>query len=325
MAGSPPRRTRHAVAVSEPGVPPEPLEVPAALAGVRVDRAVAFLTGFSRAEVQALVESGAVLVDGASVSKSRRLTEGEVVEVVRGPARGGPPQAEAIPVDVRYADTDVIVVSKPAGLVVHPGAGHDRGTLVNGLLDLFPDLAAVGDPYRPGIVHRLDRDTSGLLVVARSQPAYERLVEQLARREVERSYLALAWGTFDAPRGVVDAPIGRSTARRTRMAVRDSGKEARTRYEVQETFPQPVATLLRCELESGRTHQIRVHLAAITHPVVGDALYGGRRPSIDLERPFLHAIGLAFAHPSSGERLHFDDPLPAELAGVLGGLRGTEE
>ncbi len=322
MAGPPSRGGRRALAVSEPGVPPEPLEVPAALAGVRVDRAVAFLTGFSRAEVQALVESGAVLVDGAVVAKSRRLSEGEVVEVLRGPARSGPPQAEPVPVEVRHADADLIVVAKPAGLVVHPGAGHEHGTLVNGLLDRFPEIASVGDPDRPGIVHRLDRDTSGLLVVARSQRAYERLVEQLAQRRVERTYLALVWGTLDAPRGVIDAPIGRSISRRTRMAVRDSGKEARTRYEAQEGFSRPTVTLLRCELESGRTHQIRVHLAAIDHPVVGDALYGGRRPSIDLVRPFLHAQRLAFTHPVSGEQLQFDDPLPPELDAVLTRLRG---
>jgi 23S rRNA pseudouridine1911/1915/1917 synthase len=307
--------------VTEPGVPPEPFEVPAALAGVRVDRAVAFITGFSRAEVQALVEAGAVRVDGNAVPKSRRLAEGEVVDVLDSPRPAAPPGAEPVPVDVRYADDDVIVVAKPAGVVMHPGAGHVHGTLVSGLLERFPELAAVGDPARPGIVHRLDRDTSGLLVVARSQTAYAHLVDALAHRRVERTYTALAWGTFETRRGVIDAPIGRSTARRTRMAVRDSGKEARTTYEVQESFAKPAVTLLECGLESGRTHQIRVHLAAIEHPVVGDAVYGGNRGSIALDRPFLHATHLAFAQPVTGEQLRFEEPLPAELAGVLARLR----
>jgi len=307
--------------VTEPGVPPEPFRVPAALAGVRVDRAVAFLTGFSRAEVQTLVDDGAVRVDGATVSKSRRLSEGEVVEVLDAPGRPDPPHAEPVPVEVRYADDDVIVVSKPPGLVVHPGAGHEHGTLVSGLLERFPELASVGQPARPGIVHRLDRDTSGLLVVARTPLAYERLVDALADRRVERIYLVLAWGTFDTRRGLIDAPIGRSTRKRTRMAVRDSGKEARTRYDVVEAFADPPVTLLECGLESGRTHQIRVHLAAIDHPVVGDLLYGGHRQSIELDRPFLHATRLAFAHPVSGEQLQFEEPLPADLTAVLADLR----
>ncbi len=307
--------------MSEPGVPPEPVRVPAALAGVRVDRAVAFLTGFSRGEVQSLVEAGAVLVDGVAVAKSRRLAEGEVVEVLASPPRSGPPAAERVPLDIRYADDDVVVIGKPAGLVVHPGAGHDHGTLVNGLLDRFPEIASVGDPERPGLVHRLDRDTSGLMVVARTARAYDALVDALAHRRVDRTYLALAWGTFETRHGVIDAPIGRSTSRRTRMAVRESGKNARTRYDVLETFTRPAVTLLECALESGRTHQIRVHLAAIDHPVAGDAVYGGHRPGIDLDRPFLHATRLRFDHPVTGARMQFDDPLPPELDDVLARLR----
>lgn len=307
--------------MSEPGVPPEPVRVPAALAGVRVDRAVAFLTGFSRAEVQSLVEAGAVRVDGVAVAKSRRLAEGEVVEVLASPRRSGPPAPEPVPVDIRYVDDDVVVIAKPAGLVVHPGAGHDHGTLVNGLLDRFPEIASVGDPERPGLVHRLDRDTSGLMVVARTARAYDALVDALAHRRVDRTYLALAWGTFETRHGVIDAPIGRSTSRRTRMAVRESGKNARTRYDVLETFTRPAVTLLECALESGRTHQIRVHLAAIDHPVAGDAVYGGHRPGIDLDRPFLHATRLRFDHPVTGARMQFDDPLPPELDDVLARLR----
>jgi len=205
--------------------------------------------------------------------------------------------------------------------VVHPGAGHDHGTLVHGLLARYPELVGVGDPNRPGIVHRLDRETSGLMVVARSQPAYAALVDALAARALTREYDALVWGHAENPRGVVAAPIGRSATRRTRMAVRTEGKDARTVYEVEEWFGRPEVARMRCRLETGRTHQIRVHLSAIGHPVVGDGAYGGRRPGIDLDRPFLHAEHLAFAHPVTGEALSFRAPLPAELEAVLVGLR----
>jgi 23S rRNA pseudouridine1911/1915/1917 synthase len=304
----------------EPALP-EPIVVPAALAGERVDRAVALLTGWSRADVQALLERDAVLVGGRPVAKSRRLAAGDVVDVVDTPASVELPAAEALDLTIVYADDDVVVVDKPADLVVHPGAGHHTGTLVNGLLARYPEMAAVGDPARPGIVHRLDRDTSGLLVAARTARAYDALVSQLRARTVERAYVALVWGMLDAKRGVVDAPIGRSEARRTRMAVRDEGREARTRYEVQEEFASPVCSLLACHLETGRTHQIRVHLAAIKHPVVGDATYGGARDSVPLRRPFLHAAELSFRHPATGERVSFASALPAELAEVLERLR----
>jgi 23S rRNA pseudouridine1911/1915/1917 synthase len=302
---------------------PEAFRVPPALAGERVDRAVAFVTGFSRSDVADLVGRGAVLVDGVAVAKSRRLAEGETVEVLGAPPAAAVPGPEPVPVDVRYEDSDILVVAKPAGLVVHPGAGHEHGTLAHGLLARYPEIASVGDPTRPGIVHRLDRDTSGLLVVARSTDAHTALVRALAAREVERAYLALVWGRLDAPRGVIDAPIGRSQSHRTRMAVRDTGKEARTAYEVREELERPATSLLECRLESGRTHQIRVHLAAIKHPVVGDAAYGGRRQSIELARPFLHATRLAFTHPVTGERLRFEEPLPPELAAVLERLRDS--
>ena len=300
----------------------EALPVPAALGGLRVDRAVALLTGWSRAEVQALVEAGAVLVDGRPVAKSRRLEPGEVVELLAGPQPDAPPGADpAVVLDVRHEDPDLVVVSKPAGLVVHPGAGHPGGTLVNGLLARFPELATVGDPARPGIVHRLDRDTSGLLLVARSGRAYDALVEMLAAHDVRREYSALVWGHLEARRGVIDAPIGRSVRRPTRMAVRDSGRPARTVYEVRQELAEPAVTLLDCRLETGRTHQIRVHLQAIGHPVVGDAAYGGGRDQLRLSRPFLHAGGLELAHPVTGRPLRFEDPLPAELAEVLAALK----
>lgn len=301
---------------------PPPIVVPEPLAGERLDRAVALLTGWPRAAVQLLVQSGDILVDGHSVAKSHRLHAGAVIELLAEPQADAPPEPEAdVVFDVHHCDADVLVVAKPAGLVVHPGAGNERGTLVNGLLARFPEIAAIGDPMRPGIVHRLDRDTSGLMVVARSERAYESLVEALAARSVERRYVALVWGRLAAPRGIVDAPIGRSVARRTRMAVREEGKPARTEYEVHEVFADPVCSRLECRLDTGRTHQIRVHLAAIGHPVVGDAAYGGVRASLALHRPFLHAAVLAFDHPVSGERLRFEEPLPGDLQAVLDRLR----
>jgi 23S rRNA pseudouridine1911/1915/1917 synthase len=296
----------------------EPLEVPDALAGERLDRAVALLTGWTRREVQDLVEAGSVLVDGERVAKSRKLEAGSVIELLAEPEVAGLPAAEAdIEVVVRYEDDDVVVVAKPAGLVVHPGAGHPDGTLVNGLLARYPEIADVGDPARPGIVHRLDRDTSGLLVVARSQASYEGLVEMLAAHDVERRYDALVWGVPASPRGVIDAPIGRSVRRPTRMAVREGGRGARTAYEVVGTFREPDVARLACQLETGRTHQIRVHLQAIGHPVVGDAAYGGQRSAITLDRPFLHAGGLAFAHPVTGDPVAVEEPLAPELMALL--------
>jgi 23S rRNA pseudouridine1911/1915/1917 synthase len=299
----------------------ESLLVPETLAGDRIDSAVALLTGWSRADVQALLARDAIVVDGRPVGKSHRLVAGTVIDILDEPAIGAPPVADpAVAVDVRYADDDVVVLAKPAGLVVHPGAGHADGTLVNGLLALYPEMAGVGDEMRPGIVHRLDRDTSGLLVAARTARAYESLVEQISSRTVDRKYVALAWGVFASPRGVIDAPIGRSTARRTRMAVRESGKAARTQYEVRFAFTDPVCAFVDCRLETGRTHQIRVHLSAIGHPIVGDGTYGGAREVIPLDRPFLHAAHLGFDQPATGERLSFDDPLPADLATVLADL-----
>ncbi len=298
------------------------LAVPAALAGERVDRALALLTGWSRAEVARMIDDGAVLVGGQPVAKSHRLEVGALVVLLSEPAPTAPPGPEPVPVDVRFADEDLVVVSKPAGLVVHPGAGHAGGTLVNGLLQRFPELSGVGDPARPGIVHRLDRDTSGLMLVARSRRAYDSLVGALARHEIDRRYLALVWGRFEAPRGIIDAPIGRSPTRRTRMAVRDEGRAARTAYEVRREYESPAVSLLECRLETGRTHQLRVHLSAVGHPVVGDAAYRGDRPSLPLGRPFLHAYELALDHPTTGERLAFEDPLPVELGSMLDSVGG---
>ena len=299
--------------------------VPEALTGERVDRVVAMVTGCSRAEVAALAEAGAVRVDERVVTmRSTRLDAGAVLEVDApdpGEAASLVPDA-TVAVPLVHEDEHLLVVDKPAGLVVHPGAGQPRGTLVHGLLARYPELADVGDPTRPGIVHRLDKGTSGLLLVARSQAAYEALVAALAARRVHRRYRALAWGSVEAPRGIIDAPVGRSARVATRMAVDARGKEARTRYEVLARYVEPVAvTELACELETGRTHQIRVHLRSIGHPVVGDARYDGARQSLPMRRPFLHAEHLELAHPVTGESLAFDAPLPTDLTEVLASLR----
>ena len=296
--------------------------VPDALAGERLDRVVAMITGLSRAEVASLVEAGAVRVAGSVVTtRSRRLSAGDQVEVEAGERPGDAPLVAepAVDVPVVHEDDHLVVVDKPAGLVVHPGAGQRTGTLVHGLLARYPEVRGVGpDPERPGIVHRLDKGTSGLLLVARTEVAHAALVAALAARQVHRRYRALAWGAFDAPRGLIDAPIGRSTRDPTRMAVDERGKEARTRYEVLAAFVEPVeVTELACTLETGRTHQIRVHLRSIGHPVVGDARYGGARQSLPMDRPFLHAEQLDLAHPVTGAPLSFRSPLPDDLEAVL--------
>lgn len=299
--------------------------VPAAMAGERVDRIVAMVTGVSRAAAVALIDAGAVLVSGAPVhTRSTRLVAGDEVEVdlpeVVEAQRLVPEPTVEVP--VVYADEHLLVVDKPAGLVVHPGAGQRTGTLVHGLLAQYPELVGVGtDSARPGIVHRLDKGTSGLLLVARTSAAYEALVAALGERAVHRRYRALVWGALDAPRGLIDAPIGRSAREPTLMAVDERGKQARTRYEVQRTFVDPaVVTELACTLETGRTHQIRVHLRSIGHPVVGDARYGGARQSLPFGRPFLHAEVLELAHPVTTAPLSFRSPLPDDLATVLASL-----
>jgi 23S rRNA pseudouridine1911/1915/1917 synthase len=298
--------------------------VPEALAGERLDRAVSLLTGLSRAEAARLVGEGRVRVDGEAVTtRSRRLDVDEEVDIDVPEAADEevPAPDPSVEFPVVHADEQVVVVDKPAGLVVHPGAGNPTGTLVNGLLARFPEVAGVGDPARPGIVHRLDRGTSGLLVVARTPEAYDSLVGQLRSRAATREYLALAWGHFEAPTGLVDAPIGRSARRPTAMAVSERGREARTSYRVEQAFSSPVVvTLVACRLETGRTHQIRVHLAAIGHPVVGDARYRGARQSLPAPRAMLHAARLAFDHPGTGDRVEFESAVPEDMAAVLRGL-----
>lgn len=306
--------------------PPEMFVVPEALEGERVDRALGLLLDWSRTEAAAVCAAGAVLVNGGVAAKSRRLRVGESVEVTAEPASPVAPEPDpSVAVTVRYEDDDVIVVAKPAGLVVHPGAGRSDATLVNGLLARYPEVATVGEAQRPGIVHRLDRNTSGLLVVARTAAAYAGLVSRLAAREIERNYDALVWGIPDAARGVIDAPIGRSAQRRTRMTVRAGGRPARTHYEVVARADDPARSRLVCRLETGRTHQIRVHLAAIGHPVVGDATYGGARAGLALDRPFLHAAELAFDHPITGAAIRLTEPLPPDLEAVATGLSAASD
>jgi 23S rRNA pseudouridine1911/1915/1917 synthase len=287
------------------------LRVPESAAGLRLDR---FLGGVpevgSRAAAAALLASGHVRVDGAARERSYRLAGSETVEVDLPPA-GPELEAEELPLRVAYEDEHLLVVDKPAGVVVHPAPGHARSTLVHGLLERG---AAGGAPDRPGIVHRLDRDTSGLLVVARSEEAHRRLRGLVRRRELEREYLALVRGRPRSRRGRIEAPIGRDRSSPFRQSLdTDTPREAVTHFEVERMWSQHA--LLRVRLETGRTHQIRVHLAAIDLPVAGDRVYGVREPG--LERQFLHATRLAFPHPFSGKRVDVGSPLPADLERFL--------
>ena len=295
--------------------------VPSALEGERLDRVVALLTGASRADVTTAIAAGQVRLDGEVAPSGKvRVVEDQEIEVVgtvgRPPER---PQPDAtVEVTVLHIDDDVIVVDKAADLIVHPGSGVTSGTLVNGLLARFPDIADVGQPDRPGIVHRLDRGTTGVLMVARSGRAYDSLVGQLAARTASRRYVAIVAGVPENAVGLIDAPLGRSSRDRTRMAVTVQGREARTRYEVDRTFRDPMlAAVVRCQLETGRTHQIRVHLAAIGHPVLGDARYGGMRAEFEVPRPMLHAESVTFLHPATGEPVTVQAAVPDDILAVL--------
>lgn len=295
--------------------------IPAVLDGERVDRVVALVADVSRSAASALIEAAAVRIDGTVIEEGkRRVAEGQrlSIDLTALPASESPAPEPAVDFGVVYADDAVAVIDKPAGLVVHPAAGRRSGTLVNGLLHRFPAIEGVGEPHRPGIVHRLDVGTTGLLVVALTQQAYETLCEAMARREVEREYLAITHGVPQPSRGVIDAPIGRDQRDPTRMAVVPGGRESRTHYEVIGSLEG--GAVLRCRLETGRTHQIRVHLASIGNPVVGDGTYGSRRGVLTAERPMLHAARLAFDHPTDGRRLEFVSPVPADMRALLGSV-----
>lgn len=299
-------------------------EVPAAADGERLDRFVSLVTGCSRSEASRAVAAGQVLLEGSPATKaSARLARGQVVSLLFDPFPEREPVMadEGVAFGVVHADSSLVVVDKPAGLVVHPAPGHPDGTLCNGLLARFADVADAGDPTRPGIVHRLDRMTSGLLVVARTPEAHRSLVAQLADHSVDRVYSAVVLGHPEANAGVVDAPIGRSRRNPLRMTVAAGAKDARTHFEMQESFEDPDCALLECRLETGRTHQIRVHMATIGHPVAGDDLYGGERPGLGLPRMFLHASSLGFVHPATGEHVSYTSSLPPDLAEWLSVLR----
>ncbi|MCO5229190.1 MAG: RluA family pseudouridine synthase [Thermomicrobiales bacterium] len=292
--------------------------------GTRLDKYVADeLPELSRTYLQQLITDGSVLVDGLVRRPSFKVTPGEVVTVELPEVEETELLAEDIPLDVVYEDADILMINKPAGLVVHPAAGHSHGTLVNAVLYHAPEISIQGST-RPGIIHRLDKDTSGIMVIAKSDRAQTTLVEQWQARQVEKKYLALVTGVVEEDSATIDAPIGRSSANRQQMTTTRSGRDAVTHFIVVERFSD--CTLLDVTIETGRTHQIRVHLAFIGHPVVADGLYGNKVSArvaerLDLHRQFLHAQSLSFAMPGSGEKRTFAAPLPADLQHVLDQLR----
>ena len=305
-------------------------EVPADFDGQRLDRVlVSLLAEHSRSQLQRLIADGCVRVRGAVSRKPNTIVrEGDRVDVDMSAAQPSALKAEPLELEILFQDADIAVLNKPAGMVVHPGAGHASGTLVNALLHHVDDLSGVGGERRPGIVHRLDRGTSGVMVVAKNDAAHQELSRQFHDRETEKEYIALVWGLVHACRRI-DAAIGRDPANRQKMSSRARhAREAVTR--ITRAHHLPGLTLCQVAIHTGRTHQIRVHLSAIGHPVVGDALYGGvhRRVAGDiravqrLERPFLHAARLAFRHPRDGRRLEFTAPLPDDLTSVLDDLPG---
>jgi len=317
--------------------------VPHDLAGQRLDQALARLEPeLSRAAAQRLIAEGLCLLNGEPGEKSSRVAAGDRLSVTLLPAVPPEVAAEDIPLDVVYEDRDLIVINKPAGMVVHPAVGNPRGTLVNALLGHCRDLSGIGGELRPGIVHRLDKETSGLLVAAKSDRAHRDLARQIASRSAKRTYWALVWGVPEPATGEVSAPIARHPRHRQMMGVVPGGREAVTRYRVLETFRigspggkrgQSIS-LVELQLQTGRTHQIRVHMAHVGHPVIGDPLYGRPRqlpqqtpPALAealaaLQGQALHAVRLSFVHPVTREALSFEAALPNDFARVLGMLRG---
>ncbi len=285
-------------------------------AGKRLD---VFIAGveptLSRSQVQRLIRARQVRVCGELAGPATRVRAGAEITVTIPDQTDSGLRPEPLRVEILHSDADIIVVDKPPGLVVHPGAGQPHGTLANQLIGRFPELAEVGDGQRPGIVHRLDKDTSGVMVVARSPAAYEGLVAQFAAGAVHKAYLALVEGEPSVEGGVIEAPVGRHPTRRTTMSVVRGGKPATTHFRVLDALGQ--FTLLHVAPETGRTHQIRVHLAAAGLPLAGDAQYGGKKPLAGLDRMFLHARCLRFAHPTTQERVHYHAALARDLVRVL--------
>jgi 23S rRNA pseudouridine1911/1915/1917 synthase len=300
--------------------------------GQRLDRfLVSVLANHSRSQIQKLIADGRVRVGARDVRANLAVRAGERVEVDIPPPAPTTLEAESTPLEILHEDADIVVVNKPPGMVVHPGAGRTSGTLVNALLHHVSDLSGIGGELRPGIVHRLDRGTSGVMVVAKNDTAHHELSRQFHDREVEKEYVALVWGVVQAGRRI-DAAIGRDPVHRQKMSARSRrAREAVTR--ITRAFHLPGLTLCQVVIHTGRTHQIRVHLSAIGHPIVGDALYGGvhRRVPGDiravthLQRPFLHAARLAFKHPRDGRRMEFTAALPPDLQDVLEALPGWRE
>lgn len=291
----------------------------------RLDRLVAArLAELSRTAIQRLIVNGFITRNGLPCAASDKIAPGDVIEVRVPPPVPTELTAEDIPLTIVYEDDDVIVIDKPAGLVVHPAAGHAGGTLVNAVLSHVPDLEGVGGEIRPGIVHRLDKDTSGLMIVAKHDRALHFLQAQFKSRTVKKVYVALVEGVVEPREGVIDAPIGRSRNHRKKMAVTDEGRSARTRYRVMHVFDDPPLSLIECYPETGRTHQIRVHFAWLRHPLVGDTVYGRLTPRYELARHFLHAASLSLTLPN-GEAHTFSSPLPIELQQLLDRLTNPEK
>ena len=295
--------------------------VPDELGGERLDRVVAVLAEVSRSVARSVVLDGAVQVDGRVVSSaSLRVGAGDQLTVVL-PAPEPVVAPEPVAFEVAYEDESIVVVDKPAGLVVHPGAGNRSGTLANGLAHRYPELLEMGEAHRWGIVHRIDRTTTGLLLVARTPGAHRSLQQDLKARRITRRYAALVWGSFDAATGTIDAPLGRHPVHPTRIAVVSDGRFARTHYERKAQWDRPALTLLDVTLDTGRTHQIRVHMASIRHAVVGDRTYGRSGPvEVDPGRVWLHARSLDFPHPVTSRVLRVRSALPADLERSLTAL-----
>ncbi len=296
------------------------LQVPEQLEGHRVDKVLSVMLGVSRAEARALVDRG-VTLDDIPATASDRVKAGSTIDTPE-PLSAGGLEPEPVDFDVVHEDETLIVVDKPSGLVVHPGAGHATGTLAAGLIHRYPELKGIGSAGRSGLIHRLDRDTSGLLLVGRTQASFETLTAALARRDIARTYLAVIHGALEIETGTIDAPIGRDPSHPTRRAVIPGGKPAITHYRLTRNYAEDGVSLIEVTLETGRTHQIRVHLAAIDHPVVGDPVYGKPGSRLGSPRTFLHASSLELVHPASGHLVRYESPLPPDLAAFLERLEG---